>query len=129
MLRVDPEKMEQQLALMQKAMAEQVNRPGTHGVIARMQMMVMPALYRWRTAEMNRIECDPNEIANALIALFATTLFSEACSVYGEPIDDDHYKFLNGFMMGMGEEVAAMLAGQRPGLNAEFVGATEGGTA
>lgn len=129
MLRVDPEKMEAELAALRKAMESQVNLPGARGTIARMQMQVLPALTRWRTGEINRIEFDPNDVANALVALISCTLFSEACSVYGDEIASDHYKFFNNMMQGIAEEFGALLGGTRPGMTTKYVGGTEAGTA
>jgi hypothetical protein len=128
MLRIDPEKIEAELAAMQKAMALQANLPGPPGAIARMQMAVLPALTRWRTAEINR-DVNPNDVANALVALFAATLYSEVTTVYGTEIDDDHYQFLNKMMLGIGQEVGAFLEGNRPGVTRKFIGGSDVGTA
>lgn len=112
--KVDPEKLDASIRAMIEKMKPGLHEPGIKGVLARMQTMVTPALTQWRSGEVNR-STDPNDVANALILLFGTTLSSEACAIFGMfdvENPDEHFGFVNDFLQGLGEEIAAML--QRP---------------
>jgi hypothetical protein len=108
---VDPEKLEAALASMIEEMKPGLDRSGLVGVIARMQTQVNPPMNRWRAAEVNR-GTDPNDVANALVALIAGTLVSEATAVYGREISDDHYGFINMMLQAIAEEFGSQLNGE-----------------
>lgn len=128
-LRVDPEKIEQALAEMATRTQPMTTAPGLQGVMARMQLNVMPVLTRWRVSEQNRTEADPEEVGNALIGLFATAIASEVAAVYGPGVSDEHFDMVNRFLGGIAEEVGAMLTGTHPGTITHMVAGTEAGAA
>lgn len=115
MIKVDPEKSEASIAAMVEGMKPALNEPGFKGVLARMQSTATPALVRFREAEINR-GSDPTDVGNALMLLFATTLMSEACAIWGLDPSDNHYSYINNMLKGIAAEFEEILTG-----NADYV--------
>lgn len=92
-------------------MAVEIDRDRIAGAIDRLQADVLPALEGWRNDQSRRGASD-NEIGNALVALFASIMFSEVTHTLGSEIDQRHYTAVNRMLQGVGEEVAEMLSGR-----------------
>lgn len=107
---LDLESLERSLADTQARHRPNIEAPGLTGVHARIHHDVLPALTRFRAKEVNN-NSDPNEVAQALLSLFASTLVSEATAVNGKEIGADHYGFINRFLQALGEEVGEMFEG------------------
>lgn len=120
--------LERSLAETQARHKPNLDAPGLVGVHARIHHDVLPALTRFRAQEVNN-NSDPNEVAQALLSLFAATLMSEATAVHGKQISDGHYGFINRFLQALGEEVAAMFEADDSEILTTSIPATAVGTA
>jgi hypothetical protein len=129
MLRVDPEKIEAELAAFLEREGPKALQPGFPGVVARAQIALLPTITRWRVQEMNRLGADPNEVANALVMMIASTLTGEAMSVYGQEANDEHFSFINNMLRGIGEECGALLTRQIGGVQYHHHKPEQSGTA
>jgi hypothetical protein len=129
MLRVDPEKIEADLAAVLLREIEKTKESGFVGVMARAQVALLPAITRWRLGEINRLDADPNEVANALLRIFSSTLVGEAYSVHGTKVDEDHFQFVNLMLRGIGEECGALLTNNVPGVTVHRTEPTDIGNA
>jgi hypothetical protein len=129
MVYVDIEVIEAQLEQMKERMEPGLEADGWLGVVARMQHDVLPALTLWRTQEMNRLDADPNVISEALITLFASTMFSEVCAVLGPDVGDKHYSSFNRMLQALATEGGSFLAGTHEGAVMRWTEATEEGRA
>jgi len=110
---VDPQKIEQQLATMIADLAPFCDGSSPNNVLARMQSQVIPAFIRWKTQEMER-GSDENSVLNAFVALASSQLVSLVCEVVGSTdTGDDHFKVANTVLLAVGEEIGAILSGNR----------------
>ena len=113
MLRIDPEKIEQQLATMIEDLLPHCDGSDPGAVVARMQMQVIPALIRWKTGEANR-GTDHNGVLNAFVAMVSSQLVSLTVEVIGSTeISGEHFTTANTVLMAIGEEIGSILSGER----------------
>ena len=105
---VDLDKVERQLAEMLAAMAPHAEGDKTANVVIRIQMACIPAIVRWKAAEMNR-GTDTNAVLNAFVALAS----SQMASIISEIADngEEAFQIANSMLRGIGEEVGSILAG------------------
>lgn len=113
MLRVDPEKVEAEIAAMVASLADHCEGTTPDDVLHRMQMQVIPAFIRWKLGEMNR-SVDENSVLNAVVAFVASQMVSTVVEVIGDPeIEEAHFTLTNKLLRAIGEEVGAIMTGRR----------------
>lgn len=119
MLRVDPEKLEAQIAEMVSTLEPRSKGTGVEAVVMRMQLALLPPFMRWKLAEMNGGATTDNEICNAFVAFAASQIAGivhDCASTSGsiERAGDQHFAIANSIMQGIGEELAAIFASESP---------------
>jgi len=106
--KIDPAKVEAEIAVMTERLTSLANTEGLEGVVMRMQLALIPPFIRWKFSEMNGVTTD-NQICNAFVAFVS----SQMAGLVADCVDDtnERYALANRLLQGIGEEVGSIFAG------------------